>query len=154
MLTGLAGNLLTARQNDQTGLDTALPEWRDRQNFLERNLNILFSSGQSIERLLDASKEIGHCRGEALANGLFRPRNNGSDFCAILSLGNRASYIAQYTEELLLHVSCREGYSDHCEVSIPYQSFAPTISFGTVRLRDWKAIVAKAILFLDEHQYK
>jgi hypothetical protein len=153
--TGRAGNLLTAAPTDQArSSDKSAPRRPTRKDVLERNLSIRFSSDNLSEHLLTRSANLEPCRGEQLGDGLFAYKKSDRDVCAALSLGNRTRYFVRYSEDLLLLVSCQTGYAQQCELSIPYQGFSPIISFGAMRLHDWREVMAKAILFLDAKKYQ
>lgn len=126
----------------------------DHATSVRRTLNIRLQSKEVVELVKRASSEIRRCRGPSRGNDLFLYDKNREESCVARSFGSGTKYVAELSDDTDLLIDCSNSRATNCEVSFPFEGFAPSVSFNESYLGGWREVIERAASFLRSKQYE
>ncbi|MBV8826420.1 MAG: hypothetical protein JO220_15640 [Hyphomicrobiales bacterium] len=123
---------------------------------IERTMLIELRSDWPTTALERVSRKIIPCHGRQLESGLFENNPTNGDACHLPSYPPQSRYIAPYTHDLSLIITCHDYPlpTIDCEVQFPFHGFAVSLTFNHHQLSEWRVVVEQAIDFLNSKEYR
>jgi hypothetical protein len=135
--TSLPSQLLTAPPEQVASRGGEVPQL-DHAASVQRSLNIRLEGNEQVEALMRGSAALNRCRGASQGNDLFLFEKTQDESCTIWSFGARTRYIARWSDDVSLLISCSASSNINCEIPFPFDGFAPSVSFHLSHLADWR----------------
>jgi hypothetical protein len=153
MPTGLPSVLFKAPPEQVDAKSDKIPQL-DHASLVRRTLNIRLESKEVVEVLKRVSSEIRRCRGANQGNNLFLYEKSREESCVARSFGSGTKYVAELSDDIDLLIACSDSRAINCEVSFPFEGFAPSVSFHEGYLGGWKEMIERATTFLGSKRYQ